>query len=279
MQHELLNTVGALDIESLHELEEKFGFSYRQLLGETIFAMVIGRFDITEATSLLSTRATNPAACHFLALKQVWKWLRHHKHRGLTCWRLHARNDLPVGPDHVEDEIHHEFKYPKAPYQLALYTDAAFATCPITRRSPGGRCITLGGTAHIAKAKILPVLANSITEAELMEGVLGSKDIIYQRSVVAGLGFQQQGPTPVYIDNAATLLIANAERPTPRTRHMDIRWFAIQYWVALGLIVLEHIPGVHNIADVFTKILGWVLHTRHTRQLMGYNGSPYYRPE
>ena len=184
-----------------------------------------------------------------------------------------------LDPIRIEDDIHQEFKCPMDPYQLALYTDASHATCPIARRSPGGRCVALGGTAYIAKAKLLPVLATSITEAELMEGVLGSKDIIYQRSVVAGLGFQQQGPTNVHIDNAATLGIANAQRPTQRTRHMDIRWFAMQYWVQLGLIVLEHIPGIHNIADVFTKVLGWVLHARHTNQLMGYNGSPCYRPE
>ena len=112
-----------------------------------------------------------------------------------------------------------------------------------------------------------------------MEHALGAKDVIYERSVMAGMGFPQQGPTKCYVDNAATLLIGNAGKPTPRTRHMDVRWFSIQYWIALGFIVLEHIPGAYNIADCFTKVLGWVLHLRHTNQLMGYNGSPYYQPE
>lgn len=100
--HEPMATVSSPDLESLHALEAKHDFSCCQLLGETIFAMVVGCVDITEAVSLLSTRAADPADCHFVALKQTWKWLCHHKERGLICCQLATLVDLHVGPDKVE---------------------------------------------------------------------------------------------------------------------------------------------------------------------------------
>jgi len=39
-------------------------------------------------------------------------------------------------------------------------------------------------------------------------------------------------------------------------------------------IILIHLPGVANPADMLTKALGWVLHHRHTPYLMGHYGNP-----
>ena len=240
--------------------------------------MVIGRFDIIQHISVLSSHAARPAPCHFVALKQIWRWLRHTKDRGLLYWRLRPRDELPIGHDKPEASIDPDFPHPASPFLLGMYTDSAYATDPLTRRSTGGRICTIGGTAVLAKAKFLPVLATSISESELMEAVHGAKDIIYLRSILAGLGCPQSNATDLYADNAAAIMVANNQKPTPRTRHMDIRWFAIQHWVELGLVVLRHIPGILNIADTCTKTLGRLLHGRHCRQMMGHNGSPCSSP-
>jgi len=39
-------------------------------------------------------------------------------------------------------------------------------------------------------------------------------------------------------------------------------------------IILIHLPGVVNPADMLTKALGWVLHHRHAPYLMGHYGNP-----
>ena len=62
----------------------------------------------------------------------------------------------------------------------------------------------------------------------------------------------------------------NAGKPTERSRHIDIQYFAIQDWRQAGDIILKSIPGIINPADDFTKALGWVLHSRHARRLMGH---------
>ena len=54
------------------------------------------------------------------------------------------------------------------------------------------------------------------------------------------------------------------------SRHIDIQHFAIQDWAAAKDIVMRHIPGILSIPDGLTKALGWVLHSRHARRMMGH---------
>ena len=35
---------------------------------------------------------------------------------------------------------------------------------------------------------------------------------------------------------------------------------------------MKHIPGVLNPSDDMTKPLGWILHARHCRRIMGHYG-------
>ena len=68
----------------------------------------------------------------------------------------------------------------------------------------------------------------------------------------------------------SAIKMINARVPTERSRHIDIQHFAIQDWKEAGDIVMRHIPGILNPADDLTKPLGWVLHARHARRIMGH---------
>ena len=69
--------------------------------------------------------------------------------------------------------------------------------------------------------------------------------------------------------------MANSEKPTSRTRHIDIQHFSLQEWIKNGDLKLTHIPGTDNPLDALTKALGWVLHRRHCLQMMGLLGPPH----
>ena len=84
------------------------------------------------------------------------------------------------------------------------------------------------------------------------------------------LGFPQEYPTPIYEENDPTIDILNSSIPHERTRHIDVRFFAIQVWNEAGDIIMHRVPGVINPADDITKPLGWVLHSRHARYLVGH---------
>jgi hypothetical protein len=66
--------------------------------------------------------------------------------------------------------------------------------------------------------------------------------------------------------------MVNADRPTERSRHIDIQYFALQDWKKAGHLLLRKIKGTINPSDAPTKSVGWVLHTRHARRLMGHFG-------
>jgi hypothetical protein len=79
----------------------------------------------------------------------------------------------------------------------------------------------------------------------------------------------------LYKDNQAAILMINTSRPTPRSHHIDIQHFAIQEWKANGNIILCHIPGIIDQADVLRKALGATMHFCHVCCLMGHYGAPW----
>lgn len=87
------------------------------------------------------------------------------------------------------------------------------------------------------------------------------------------LGFPQKAPSPIFGDNISSILMGNNIRPMERTRHMDIKWFALQEWIHVDKdIILIHISGELNSSDALSKALAWIKHYRHMSRAMGATG-------
>jgi hypothetical protein len=273
----LENNEGPQDSAEADKLEKKMKFGYRAGIGELIYAYVTCRPDIGYAVAELAKFSSNPAEDHYAAVRRVFKYLRQSKDDGIIFWRTKPRDDLPPGKEATRpiDEDDLLVPYPSSPDQLGAYFDAAYATCTKTRRSTGAYVITLGGSAIYYKAKWLPTVATSSTEAEFMAAVSCAKAVKYFRSILDEIKVKQVGPTMIYGDNVAACLIANKGKPTERARHIDIQYFAIQEWTARRIVQLDHVPGKVNCSDALTKALGYVLLRRHCTRMMGYAGSPY----
>ena len=266
----LKHTAAALD------LENTIGFSYRSLLGELIYAYTVCRLDIGYAVTKLARYLASSSPIHYLALKRVCRYLRQTKDWGLMYWRPRPVPSLPPGSDapQAESDSTDLPAFPRTanPFTLIGYVDAAHATDLPTRRSVTSTVFTLCGGAIAYRSKLQPTVSTSSTKAEFIAAVAAAKTAKYLRTVLAELGFQQHGPTVLYEDNEATILMVNACKPTARSRHSAIQHFAIQKWKDQGDIILEHIPGTINPAEALTKALGWVLHSRHVRRAMGHHG-------
>lgn len=154
--------------------------------------------------------------------------------------------------------------------ELIGFVDAAHANDLRLRRSTTGFAFLFAGGAIVYKSKTQSITATSSTEAEFIAAVHASKSLLYIRYILTELGFPPTGPTRLYIDNASAIKMINARQPTDRSRHIDIQYFALQDWKAQGHLVALHIDGVNNPSDDLTKPLGWVLHARHARRLMGH---------
>jgi hypothetical protein len=70
------------------------------------------------------------------------------------------------------------------------------------------------------------------------------------------LGFGQDKPTCLYVDNSAAVYLANEPGLRPRTKHIDIKYMYLVEKTAESKIQCIHVSGKTNLADVFTKALG-----------------------
>ena len=92
-----------------------------------------------------------------------------------------------------------------------------------------------------------------------------------------GLGNPSIKGSLLYEDNDACTAMANARKPTPRTRHIDIKWFALCEWVERDLIKLVRVHTSLNMADQMTKSLGPTVFHRHNDYIMGHVPPAYAR--
>jgi hypothetical protein len=103
------------------------------------------------------------------------------------------------------------------------------------------------------------------------------KMLLYVRSILWDLNVPQEAASRLYKDNNACTAMANAQKPTSCTRHMDIRYNVLCEWVKRDLIILERVDTTINEADHFTKLLSRVLFHRHIDYIMGHV-PPEYSP-
>lgn len=150
------------------------------------------------------------------------------------------------------------------------YADSDWATCVKTRRSFGGTVIRLARGTIAYKCKFQPTVAGSSTEAEFMAAYDTGKMILFVRSVMWDLEIPQEAATVMYEDNDACTAMGNAQKPTTRTRHMDIKYFSICEWVVRDLMHLERIDTKLNMSDHLTKGLTRALFHRHADFLLGH---------
>ena len=133
----------------------------------------------------------------------------------------------------------------------------------------------LAGVAIIYRSKTQTVTALSSTEAEFYAAVAAAKQVLHIRSTLQDILHPPEEPTTIYEDNDATIKIVNTRHPTERSRHIDTPYFRIQDWKERGDIIMKHLPGILMPPDGLTKPLGWVMHSRHARRIMGHYKPTY----
>jgi len=135
----------------------------------------------------------------------------------------------------------------------------------------------LAGGAIGYKTKYQTVISHSSTEAEFVAACDTAKMILFFLSLLDDLGLPQCNATILFEDNTGALMMANAQQPTRRTRHMDIKYFALLDWKKQDLLQLHQISTHDNAADTMTKPLTRQLFYRHRDTYMGYRIPAYKR--
>ena len=100
---------------------------------------------------------------------------------------------------------------------------------------------------------------------------------LFIRSVLWDLKITQEAATITYEDNGGCTAMGNTQKPTNRTHHINIKYFALCKWIELNLIHLECVDTAINTADHLTKALTCTLFHQHADYLLGHV-SPRYSP-
>jgi hypothetical protein len=272
---------GPTDPKDQAKLASSMQLKYRGGVGELIWAMTTCRPDIAFTGVKLSQSNSNPAEHHYHGLKHAIRYLYITRDDGIYFWRTSPRLDLPEGPLPTVNSNKHDLLLDDRPDHDAsiavAYGDSDWATCVKTRRSFSGICIQLAGGTIAYKCKFQPTVALSSTEAEFMAACDVGQMALFVRSILWDLDIPQEAATIAYEDNDGCTAMGNAQKPTPRTRHIDIKYFALCDWVERDLIHLERIDTSINISDHLTKSLPRILFHRHADYLLGHI-PPKYSP-
>jgi hypothetical protein len=102
---------------------------------------------------------------------------------------------------------------------------------------------------------VLDVVVSSVAEAEYGAAYRAGRHAVWFRIIAAALGFKQDGPTIIYVDNTTAVGLANNTLKIARTKAIDMRFHWLRDRVRQGQLKVLHIPGTQQLADFFTKPL------------------------
>ena len=128
----------------------------------------------------------------------------------------------------------------------------------------------LAGGPIAYKSKSQATISHSTSEAEFTAATDCAKTALHIRSILEELGLMCENATVIYEDNSAVIEMVNAQKPTRRTRHMDIKHFALLR-CKTDQILLSAISMSDNAADGMTKPLSNTLFGRHRATLLGHS--------
>jgi hypothetical protein len=222
----LMHDRGPTDTNDQKRLERQMGLSYRSGVGQLSHAMVCCRPDLSYAVMKLAQASICPSKAHFDGVRHVLKYMYQTRMEGLHYWRTQPQQDLPTGPLPTVLSNKGDLLPQGRPSHAALdahgFSDEDWAACPLTRRSMTGVCIKLAGSVIAYKTALQRTIATSSAELEFMAAYDLGKMCLCIRSVLWDLNVLLEAATHIHEDNDACTSMANAQKTSPRTRHMDI---------------------------------------------------------
>jgi hypothetical protein len=230
--------------DSPEEVEFMRNVPYLSALGAILYLATMTRPDISYAVGYLGRFSSNPGPKHWAALKHLLRYLKGSMDYKLT----YSGKDASVRFD--------------------TYCDASHGDCVDSGRSTGGYVTCMAGGAISWSSKLQSIVALSSTEAEYMVAVEAGKEIMWMRNILGEFGYQQEGPSPLHIDNQSALSVSKNPEHFGRMKHLDLRFFWLRDVVEDGTILPLHIPGTEQPADCLTKALPLPL-VRLARERLG----------
>ncbi|GKB18725.1 retrotransposon protein, putative, ty1-copia subclass [Tanacetum coccineum] len=157
----------------------------------------------------------------------------------------------------------------KRELKVSCYTDAGYLTDAGDLKSQTGYVLVLNGGAVDWKSAKQSIFATSSAEAEYIAAYDASKEAVWVRKFISGLGVVPtiEEPINMYCDNTGAIAIANESAITKGARHFRAKVHYLREVIEFGDVKLEKVHTDDNLADPFTKALAFPKHSEHTRNI------------
>lgn len=222
------------------DIKDMEQYPYRQLLGSLMYFAIMTRPDIAFAISHLSQFASNPSLEHWQALVHVARYLN-------TTASLRLTYGSGAG-----DIV------------LTGYCDADWGSSTDDRRSVTGYCFMINDVVISWNSRKQPTVALSSTEAEYMAASSAAREAIWLRQALDELGYHQDGPTKIYVDNQGAIALTRNPEFHTRSKHIDIQHHFVRDLVQSQRVEFIYTHTNTQVADVLTKPLSADKHQRFT---------------
>ena len=209
-------------------------FTYNEVLGKLMYAMVGTRPDICAAVGIASRFLKDPKTVHWALLIRILNYLNYRPSKGIK----YQADPLKTLAENMVPEV---------------WTDADFANDPEQARSISGFGIMLCSGPVVWYSKKQSTTAQSTAEAEYISANICTRTVVWLRNLLWDLGFRQQKPTIIHEDNQSRIAISTNPQLNEKTAHIQVKYHYIQEKIQDKTILLQYCPTLDHLADMFTK--------------------------
>ncbi|KAJ9542072.1 LOW QUALITY PROTEIN: hypothetical protein OSB04_028578 [Centaurea solstitialis] len=229
MQHGIVSSKTQCPASSQDQDKMK-SVPYASAIGSIMYAMLCNRPDVAYSVSVTSRYQQNLGEPHWVAVKNILKYLRRTK-------------DMFLVFGGSEDEI-----------SVTGYSDARYV-------------FTLNGGAISWKSSKQDTIADSTTEAQYIATSDAAKEAVWQRNFLSDLRVvaSVSRPIDIFCDNSGAVVQAKEPREHHKSRHVLRKYHLIER--SLEEEIICKIPTEDNVADPLTKPLARVKHEAHASSI------------
>ena len=219
---------------------------YRAAVGSLMFLGVNGRPDIAFAVNQVARHVNAPAPSHWEAVKRIMMYVISTKTLGIK-----------YDPSSRGGGI-----------TMSTFSDSDWGGELAEGRSTSGMAMYLNGSLIEWSCKLQRKSTLSVAEAEYVSGSVAAQSIMHIQNLLQEINLPLQDTPVLRVDNQACIKIAKNPVYHGRVKHMTIRYHFLRQNIEDKTMNIDHVPGIQNVADIFTKPLGRVLFERHRDKLL-----------
>ncbi|KAJ9547812.1 hypothetical protein OSB04_020355 [Centaurea solstitialis] len=226
---------------SKEDMNRMKGVPYASAIGSIMYAMLCTRPDVSYALSMTSRYQSNPGDAHWVAVKNILKYLRRTK----DMFLLYGGQERDLC--------------------IQGYTDASFQTDRDDYKSQSGYVFVLNGGAVSWKSYKQSTIADSTTESEYIAASDAAKEAVWMKKFITDLGVVRSicDPVKIYCDNEGAIAQAKEPRSHQRSKHIMRRYHLIREIIERGDVKICKVRSEDNPADPLTKPLSQSKHDAH----------------